>query len=39
LGLLKITKEYTLDENRITEPVSSEEMSTAHILAVHNKAA
>ena len=37
LGSLRITEEYILDENRTTEPISSEEMSTALILAVHNK--
>ena len=29
LRLLKITKEYTLDKNRTTEPAILEEMSTA----------
>jgi len=29
LRLLRITKEYTLDKNRTTEPAILEEMSTA----------
>jgi len=37
LGLLKITKEYTSDGNRTTEPVSSEEMSIAYTLAVYDE--
>jgi len=37
LVLLRVTKEYTLDENKTTEPVLSKEMSVAPTLAVYNK--
>jgi len=36
---LRITEEYASDRNRITKPVSSEEMLTAPIPAVYNKTA
>jgi len=39
LGLLKITEEYVLDENRTTEPASSKEMLIVLTLAVYNKIA
>jgi len=38
LGLLRITKEYALDRNRTIE-LTSEEMLTVPIPAVHNKIA
>jgi len=38
LESLKIIEEYALDRNRTTEPTLSEEMSTAPIPVVYNKA-
>ena len=37
LELLRITKEYILEKNRIIEPKSSKEMSTVFVLAIYNK--
>ena len=39
LESLKIIEEYALNRNRTTEPTLSEEMSTAPMPVVYNKAA
>ena len=39
MGLLKITEEYALDENRTTEPILLEEILTAPTLVVYDKIA